>query len=493
MKKNDNAWYESATRQSAVAILLIIIGVIKSLVRNWWPILILVIFRSDLLSPSQGRSLLVTVGLGIIAYSILSYYRFFFFVREDKLHVKRGVFTRSAMDIPFDRIQSISFEQGLIHQVFDVVKVKVDTAGSAKEEFEFSALAKNMAEELRSFILSKRSTSSAVSASPSSKKLIMSLTPLDLLKVGVSQNHIRTAGIILAFFLGLRDRIDEALGDQYVQRFDEFAASLFDSALIVFVLIAASLLVIAFVSTLVLTFLRFYNLKVWKSRDGYYIEAGLINRREQAALNHKIQIIRSVSNPIRKLFDIVYFRFHQASSRGSGRSSTISIPGCTTKSLQQFRESHFGGALEQPLTHQGVAWQLFLRRWLVIGWIPFAILVVNHWIFSLPSLLLISIVWLSLSFVFQRIYQRDWRWSLNDELVQTHSGVLEKVTKILFLYKIQSVEIKQTPYQRRHSLVSLVFYTASGAVRIPYVPREEAIRVKDYTLYKIESSDRKWM
>ncbi|MDH3648760.1 MAG: PH domain-containing protein [Saprospiraceae bacterium] len=496
MRKNDGSWYETATRQSKVAILLIIFNVIKSLIRNWWPILIVVVFRSDILTPGQGRSILIVVGLAIIVFSIISYYRFYFFLKQDKLHVQRGVFTRSNMDIPFDRIQTISFEQGIVHQLFDVVKVKIDTAGSSKDEFEFAALPKSKANELRSFILSRKTmqTGESDGKTPSpDKNLIMALRPMDLLKVGVSQNHLRTAGIILAFFLGLRDRIDEALGQQYVDRFDRFAADLFDNAFTVLILMVIALLVIAFASTLVLTFLRFYNLKVWTSKDGYYVQGGLFNRREQAALNHKIQIIRSMSNPIRKLFNIVYFRFHQASSRGITRSSTISIPGCTIESLAHIRRSYFGSAIEKHFSHWGVAKQLFYRRWLIIGWIPFLILLVAHWTLSLPSILVISIVWLILSAFFQWVYQRDWRLSVNEELLQTHSGVLEKVTKIMHLYKIQSVEIRQTPYQRRHDLVSLVFYTASGAVRVPFITEAIALQVKDYTLYKIESADRKWM
>src|SRR6185503_5034520 len=43
-------------------------------------------------------------------------------------------------------------------------------------------------------------------------ELILSLSYKDLIKVGMSENHIRTAGIILAFFLGLADDINQLLG-----------------------------------------------------------------------------------------------------------------------------------------------------------------------------------------------------------------------------------------------------------------------------------------
>ena len=43
-------------------------------------------------------------------------------------------------------------------------------------------------------------------------ELILSLSPKDLIKIGISENHLRTAAIIFAFFLGLADDLDQLLG-----------------------------------------------------------------------------------------------------------------------------------------------------------------------------------------------------------------------------------------------------------------------------------------
>ena len=83
-------------------------------------------------------------------------FRYYFYIEEDKLIVEKGVFGRSKTIVPFERIQTINFEQNLAHQVFSVLRLKVDTAGSAQKEFEFDAIAIDQAQALRKIILEKK-------------------------------------------------------------------------------------------------------------------------------------------------------------------------------------------------------------------------------------------------------------------------------------------------------------------------------------------------
>ncbi len=497
MKKSE-AWFSSPTRQAPIAILLIIFNVIKSLIRTWWPFLLILFFRGDFLDPAQGKIITALVTVFIIFFSIWQYFRFTFFINSGKLHVQHGIWKRVKLDIPFDRIQSISFEQNIIHQLFKVVKIKVDTAGSSGEEFEFSALDRAMAEDLRNFILERRK-STVESAHTSSKlsqrkdQLILSLQPIDLIKVGISQNHLRTAGIILAFLLGLRDRISESLGDQYVDRFDALTENVIQSGVYYILALFFALLVFSFFGTLIFTVIRYYNLHFWKTAAGYKTEAGLFNKREQAALHQKIQILRWVSNPLRKLFGIVYLRLYQASSAVGSRRTTISVPGCPVEDLEEVKQSYFRQSHTEFPKLYGVDHRLFYRRLLFIGLLPTLLISVVASIFQHWEWIAIAILWLLFSAFYQYQFQHKWWYNLTANTIQTTYGVVERVSKILFLYKVQSVQIRTTPYQRRHGLASIILHTASGDVRIPYVKRDHALQLKNYILYKIESSQRSWM
>ena len=120
------------------------------------------------------------------------------------------------LNVPFDRIQSVDFKRNIVHQFLNVVSVQVDTAGSKGSELELDAIEQERAEELREIVLAyKRAKIISAPAEgefppdlPPVKEvpeLILSLSPKDLIKVGISENHLRTAAIIFAFFLSLAD------------------------------------------------------------------------------------------------------------------------------------------------------------------------------------------------------------------------------------------------------------------------------------------------
>ena len=496
MRKSD-AWFARPTRQARIAILMIVFNVIKSLVRTWWPFLLILLFRGDFVSAEVGKILALVVTLLIIVFSILQYFRFFFYIFDSKLHVQHGIFKRVKLDIPFDRIQAISFEQNIVHQIFDVVKLKIDTAGSSGEEFEFAALSRSKADELRGFILNHRKVdpSQAVEREAEDKpsRLLLSLDPYDLLKVGFSQNHLRTAGIILAFLLSLRDNISDALGENYVDEFDAITEGVVQRGAPYILALFMGLLVVSFFGTLVFTVIRYYNLQFWKTSEGYRTEAGLFNRKEQAALDQKIQILRWVSNPLRRLFGIVYLRLYQASSTRGTRNTTISVPGCPVDKLEHVEEAYFGPLFDEPYDRMGVERVLFFRSTIIYGLLPCSLCVGAYFFTSNWQWVFAGFGWLCFMIVYQYFYQRRWSLEISQHKVRTTSGVLERVSKAIALYKVQGVQVRQTPFQRRRNLANMVIHTASGDVRIPYIKQDLALQLKNHILYKIETSKLTWM
>jgi putative membrane protein len=52
--------------------------------------------------------------------------------------------------------------------------------------------------------------------------------------------------------------------------------------------------------------------------------------------------------------------------------------------------------------------------------------------------------------------------------------------------------VTQSRYQRRKNLASLRMYMASGTVNIPYIDHLRAQQLRDYILFRIESSQKAW-
>jgi putative membrane protein len=61
------------------------------------------------------------------------------------------------------------------------------------------------------------------------------------------------------------------------------------------------------------------------------------------------------------------------------------------------------------------------------------------------------------------------------------------------IYKVQAVKLNQSFYQWRKDLATLTLYTASGDIKIPFIPIEKARQLRDYLLYRVETDQRTWM
>jgi len=112
MKKNENFDFSFPQRQSYVAILLIAYKLYKVLLRQLFPFLVIFLFGNKLKKASDSIFYII-IAVAVLGgiYSIISFFKYYFFLKENKLVIQKGVFKKSTTEIPFDRIQSINFEQ----------------------------------------------------------------------------------------------------------------------------------------------------------------------------------------------------------------------------------------------------------------------------------------------------------------------------------------------------------------------------------------------
>ena len=76
------------------------------------------------------------------------------------------------LDLPFDRIQSVNFEQNFLHQMLNVTAVEIESAGSEQKELKIDALKIPIAEKLREEILRRKGQVSAETITLESAEII---------------------------------------------------------------------------------------------------------------------------------------------------------------------------------------------------------------------------------------------------------------------------------------------------------------------------------
>ena len=499
--------FEQPTRQSSIAILFILGKVFRILFRQLW-VLLLVFFFNPKKKVFTGFTLglLGIAALGAIT-SIVSYFRTYFYVSNGELVLEKGVLRKTKIAVPLDRIQTVNFKQSILHQVFEVVSVEIDTAGSAGKEFALDAIAKKDAEALRSLVEnSKQQTDLEESFNqtfengnlPADQKspheLLFQLSLTDLLKIGVSQNHLRTAGIIMVFFLSFFDDVEDALDLKLTEKIEEFMGMAQEAEIFHYLLIGVPFfLFLSFILTLFRTMLQYFSLRFWRTTNGFKMESGLFTKQEVSANLQKVQFIRWDTSPLMRLFSMVSVRLPQAASVQVGKKlSAAVIPGCYETHLPAIREAYFPAEKRLEETIHGIHWRIIFRLFFMKGAVPVGLLMLLTF-HQLGKDVWIWLLWLPAALWLARRYQQTWQWHVSHEGIRTSWGVVNQHNILLQWYKVQAVTIRQNWFLRRRGLSNLTLYTAAGSVQVPYIPAQKAKEVQDFVLSKVEGDERSWM
>ncbi|MEZ4962747.1 MAG: PH domain-containing protein [Saprospiraceae bacterium] len=505
--------FAQPTRQSAVAIFFILGNVFRILLRQLWVLILIVLFNPK--KQVFNNFTLFFLGLAAVGavISIINYFKFYFYIKDGELVLEKGVFRKTKINVPLDRVQTVNFKQGILHQALNVVAVEIDTAGSIGKEFSLQAIRKEKAEALRAVVESFRQHSvsslqpdsspfsggtaafqQAKNPEPQTAPLLLfHLSPLDLLKIGVSQNHFRTAGIIMVFFLSFLDDMEDAFDFDLAKKIEELLGLAKEAEFMSYLLIGVPFfLIVSFLITLFNTVLLYFNLRLWRTENGFKMESGLFTRQEVSANLRKIQYLRWSSSPLMRWFNMVSVRLQQAASVQVSRKLSVSVPGCYEEQLEALRSAYFPEEKNLPEEEHGVNHRIVRRQFVLTGLLPVAVLLLltHSWSEGLSWWWLL---WLPVDLWLSIRHFRTWQWFVSEEGVRASWGVVNRKNVLLQWYKVQAVSIRQSYFFRRTHLAHLTLHTAAGTVQIPYIPVAKARAVQDFVLYKAETDRRKWM
>ncbi len=503
-KKSSDIDLHAPQRQSYVAILIIIYKLTQATIRQSLPAIIVILIGGSMKKVGVIAIFIVVLGVVLSIYSIISFYKYYFYIKDDKLVVHKGVLKKTVLEIPFDRIQSINNEQNLIHRIFSVIKLNVDTAGSAKEEVQLYAIKEDVADHLREYILNNKKVSvesneiieiETSDKQSEEKEKIFSLSVLQLLKVGITANHLRSFGLILFFFFSVSDDLEE-IGLDILSKAEEYlpvAQVILQSVFMIFFL-GVLFLGVSFIVSVVSTILKYYGLTMYRIGDGFIIESGLLNRKQHAAKDSKIQILSWSQNLLERIAGIYTVIMQQASSVSAGniknaRAAGLSYNDVSSVSRYIFEENYSElASIDWKSINSYYAYKLIVRwTWILVIPILVSFLDNNYkpLLFVVP--IYIIIIWSCI------LRYRKKQYGLSDHLIAVRGGAFGHELSLMELHKVQNIKITQTPFQRRRKLSSISIHTASTTLYIPEIYTEESLALKDYLLYKVESSDKPWM
>ena len=480
-----NSKLEQWQRLSPLSVIFFLGKSILRLLKDVLPALapaVVIILASD--SKFATASLIVAALIVLLLGGSVLQFWFFKFRRDgDKVLINDGVFKKNHRVIRFERVQNINILAPIYFRPFRLVTMQIETAGSKGNEADLAGIPLTLADQLRELILQYQTSNQAGLASfstarqePVESKLVATASIRDVVAYGVSSNGVFWLLAVLAPIVGaMSNKLSNIVADSVTVLTDFFGGGSF-GAIVSSVLLLFILLCLMFLFSILGAIYRYYGYQLSKNEQTLKRRSGLITRFEEALKLVKVQAFITQSNIIGRLIKRQNVILGQVVSSFSGaptKASLFVVPARTEQQLPELLGLVFADA-PASIAEEKIDRRYILKTWLVWFMLPMAlvsgVIILQHkfWYLVVP----IAICLLALPLIIRRWSM--FRFGFTGGYGVFQSGLFGFRRTVFPLYKVQQVEIKQSPVQRRRNLATLRICLASGVIVVPYLPLSRA-------------------
>lgn len=490
--------FSQPARQSSKGILVIFALNTFKFIRRYF-VLFLALGLS--LSKSESASFLSTTSLILIALgvfvlifvlAILKYLNFKFHLDNDQFYLSSGIINKDMTIIPKSKIQNIHIKQNFIQQIINVVSLTIETAGDDKAEIEINALSHSVALNLKKqLFISRPISDNGLGDEPVQSVLFFKASMKRLLLEGISENHIKSFLIIVSFVFGLYNEFENYLQDLGIS--DHFQTSVNIETGSILNLLLANVFIVVFailgsmLFSVINTFISNFNLEVIENDNTIEINKGLFNKLSLILVPVKIQNIIIKTNRLKQYFGLHTLSIKQAMVNKKQQKNFKIV------ALEKHQVMHL---VQKVFTRYADVDSYEKPEFYYIRLLTFRSILVGAFVNALAFFIfgnyfwLINIIIIPWIVLFDHFTYKKASYQITDEYLTVNTGFIDRVRNISELKKIQSVQIKQSIFQKRNEIASIHIATASDKVKILCVTDQNAKAILDYLLFKVESQDR---
>ncbi len=451
------------------------------------------------------REFLLLGAFGVLA-AVLSasvyHRRFRFRIEQDAIRVRRGLLEVKDLRIRFARVQNVGLNQPLYFRPFGLVRFQLETPGAESAEVELPGIREDLAMALRDRIAGYDGASPsapeangagaldpAAARSYDSGERVHAPNGWRLFMHGLVSNQVWVIAGVAAWLFGtLEDRIEtwiEKLGVEGL--FEIFAGSGWLGVIAVLLALISAM----FMLSGIIAWLRYQGFSLHLLGDRMVARAGWAERREQGIRRDKLTGLTVHQTALGRILGQRYLIARQAKTTDhdvAASGAQFMVPGISKQDAGLVSvmmpgvamPSEFRPVCRRFVFHYGSRLTaLVLIAAAVIGWrtpdAGLALLVGG------PAILV-----LTLSLIYRR--WRCWGWSSDGNVCWIQRGLLGLRQDVFALSMVQQVRVVQTPYFRRHGLMTLSFVLPQGEHTLPFVRLEEAARLANQVIYLAETA-----
>ena len=425
--------------------------------------------------------------LSIVAATI-RYLTLRYRIQNGELTVQSGLIFRRLRKVPTSRIQNIDLVQNVLHRLFGVAEVRIETASGTEPEATLRVLSMSQIDNLRAKVQSAalankpEQTEALIGDGPTNEpatqpniKEILKIPLYWLFKAGLASNR---GMVMVGFVLGLwyqnlgtegrdfrnvRDQI-EGMSDLLPDVGQGWFMWLAVAAAVITVLLLIRLLGIGWF------ILRFFGYRLTQQGKDFKISCGLFTKVSATVPVRRIQFISIHRSLLMRWLGMASIRIETAG--GAGKSSENATTSVSKRwFIPVVPESKIAELMsiirpELEWTENSFDWKPLApraaSRFVRISIVMSTVLMVIGYALSqpwgwVPGLVLSPLlIWYSIK------KSRSTKYTRIGDGVIFRSGVFTRKTSITFFEKVQGASISQSPFDRRWGMRTLTVDTAAA-------------------------------
>ena len=406
-------------------------------------------------------------------------------VGPHELRIDSGWLSRTSRAIPFDRVTDVDLEQGPMHRLFGLARVKLETGGSAggkEEEGVLHTISLERAEALREHIRARRGRADSQASVEAVAEDSLPLYAMDMRRV-LTAGMFNFSLAVIAGLFGVSQTMGDALG------FDPFERSFWIGLLaqsaplrdtimahqIIAALAGSLVLLLLGIGTgLVRTLLREYGFRLDRTAVGFRRRRGLLTLTDVSIPAKRVQAAILASGPVRRRFGWWELKL-QSLAQDGGKGDHVVAPLAREREADEILSS-----LDWPASAPGDNWRPVSRAF-VTNFIGILMPAALATIATLPFLGPVGLLWLGGAILAIGVRWLDWkrtRFAMEKAALFIETGWWRHRRSMVPLTKIQSVDISESWWSRAFGICTLRLGVAGGSGfsdhHVPALARSEA-------------------
>ena len=410
-------------------------------------------------------AIVLTIGVGLARWFTTSYR-----IEPDEVQLRTGLVQRNTLSVPRNRIRSVSTDARLLHRLLGLTVLRISTGQEAKGDTEFSldAVEAQQVPRLRAILLAD---AVPVAEAPVGRELArwqpswLRYSPLSftgLAMIAAAAGVVYQAGVGAALENSELAQSGVAVAERL-------------GVLVSVVVVVVVVLVASVVLSVLRSLLTYGNLVLRRDSDVLHLEHGLLRLRQ-----HTYDMRRLRGGTLREPLLVRAFGGARLDAvmtgvGGEGEASLL-LPPCPSGTARGVLAELIGnpGAVDAPLVAHGPA--AVRRRWTralvlpVMAGVAMLVVGVPVWAWVLWALIL------GCAGLLAADRARSLGHLVRDGWLVTRTGSLERRRDHLDTAGIIGWTVRQTYFQRRAGVATLIAATAAGQKRYAVldIPAEQA-------------------